>query len=82
MDLIAGVEQAIRKCGDLQPDRAERARAAVANVIRTAKPPRPNTIREELEALKTLRIHKEITILPAENGMQHFSSTLRTRRRR
>ena len=39
-EIIAGVEQALRQCKDLDPEKAERARAAIANVIRQLKPRR------------------------------------------
>ena len=67
-EIIAGVEAALRKQPRLPPERAERARAAVANVLRKAKPPTPNMTKAEREAMTQLQRNKEITILCADKG--------------
>ena len=64
--LIVGVESALQKCED--QDKAERARATVATLIRKAKPPRPNLTRDEQHAINTIRSNKEVTILQADKG--------------
>ena len=60
----AGV--ALRQCKDVQ--KAEHARAAIASILRTAKPPVQNTSSEERRALRDLTRNEEITILSADKG--------------
>ena len=67
-DIIAGVEVALRRQHKLPDETAEHARAAVANIIRKAKPPQPNTTKEEREAMKRLQRDRNITILCADKG--------------
>ena len=65
-ELIAGAEQALR----YHPDNltAERARAAIANVIRRGKPPKSNVTKEERQALRDLEMNEEILISNADKG--------------
>lgn len=65
-DIIAGIEPAVRK----HPDdaTANYARAAVCNILRKARPPKPNTTSEERQALKNLRGNKSIIIVQADKG--------------
>ena len=64
---IAGVEGALRRQKKQPQERQERARAAVANILRTAKPPPTNLTKEERKGLKELR-DKPVTILCADKG--------------
>ena len=66
-EIIANVESTLRKC-TAEPERLERARAAIANTVRNAKPPKFNITAGEHEALRSLRTNKDITILPADKG--------------
>ena len=65
-EIIAGVEAALCECGD--SNRAERARATVASMLSTTKPPKSNIPVEERQALKSLKENKQITILPSDKG--------------
>ena len=62
----AGVETWLRKCKD--STRAERARATVAGVLRTARPPKQNSSSQEGEAINALRKNKDIIVLQADKG--------------
>ena len=64
--IIAGVEAGLRKCKD--STRAERARATVAGVLRTARPPKQNSSSQECEALDAPRKNKDIIVLQADKG--------------
>ena len=66
--IIAGVETALRRSVKLDPEVAESARAAVANVLRRAKLPQSNITKEERTALASLRANPKITILQADKG--------------
>ena len=66
-DIIAGVEVALRHQKKQPQERQERARAAVANLLRTAKPPPTNLTKEERKGMKELR-DKPVTILCADKG--------------
>ena len=66
-DIIAGVEVALRRQKKQPQERQERARAAVANILRTAKPPPSNLRKEERIGMKELR-DKPVTILCADKG--------------
>ena len=65
-EIIAGVEPALRKHRD--DAEADRARAAVSNILRKAKAPKPNTTKKERQALKDLRSNKDIVIVQADKG--------------
>ena len=67
-DIITGVETAIRQCKSINVETAERTRAAVANVIRHAKPPAQNIRKKEAHAISTLRKNNAIVILQADKG--------------
>ena len=66
-DIIAGVEVALRRQKKQSQERQERARAAVANILRMAKPPPSNLTEEERIGMKELR-DKPVTILCADKG--------------
>ena len=66
-DIIGGVEVALRRQKKQPQERQERARAAVANILRTAKPPPTNLTKEERKGMKKLR-DKPVTILCADKG--------------
>ena len=66
VEVIAAIEPTLREEAD--QTRAERARAAVASILRTAKVPRPNTSAKERRALVALQRNKNITILQADKG--------------
>ena len=67
-EIIASVEAALRKHRNLQPERAEVARAAIANVLHHAKPPQPNRTKSEHAAMRDLQTNKDITILQADKA--------------
>ena len=64
--IVAAVESALQNCKDKQ--RAERARATVASILTTAKPPKSNTSKEERDAMNDLQKNEKIIILPADKG--------------
>ena len=64
--IVAGVEAALRKCNNEK--RAEKARATIASVLATAKPPAHNTTKKERDALHSLSNDEDIVILPADKG--------------
>ena len=65
-ELITGCELALRD----HPNQAaaENARAAIANIIRKAKPPKSNISRTEQVALRELKNNEEIIIARADKG--------------
>ena len=65
-DIIVGVESALRNCNDRE--QAERARAAIAGILKRAQPPASNITTDERSAMASLRANKEIVILPADKG--------------
>ena len=65
-NIVAGVEAALRKCNDERE--AERARSAIANILRSAKPPKSTTTAKEHKAFRNLMDNECITILPADKG--------------
>ena len=66
IEVIAAIEPTLRDEEDQV--RAERARAAIAGILRNAKPPRPNITREERQALTDLRKNDDIKIVQADKG--------------
>ena len=64
--IIAGVEAGLQKWED--STRAKRARATVAGVLRTARPPKQNSSSQKREALDALRKNKDIIVLQADKG--------------
>ena len=67
-EFIAGVEAAIQQHKRLEPEKAERTRAAIAIALDKAKIPPPNTTTEERKALKRLNQNKNVTVLCADKG--------------
>ena len=65
---IASVETAIWCNRGINEETAERARAAIASVIRCANPPKPNLQKSETRALSALRKNESITIVQADKG--------------
>ena len=66
MEIVAQVEDALsRSC---EPAEADRARAAVANAIKYAKPPKSNIRKEEWAAVSNLKRDSSIVILEADKG--------------
>ena len=63
-ETIAGVEPALRTHHD--DAKTDRARAAICNILRKAKPPRENTTKGERQALKNLQGNKDIVIVQAD----------------
>ena len=66
IEIIAAIEPTLRE--EENQERAERARAAIAGILRTAKPPPPNTTSEERQAMTELRKNDKITVLQADKG--------------
>ena len=66
IDIISGIEPTVES----HPDQAgaNRARAAINNILRRAKPPRPNITRAERTAINQLRANKDIVIIKADKG--------------
>ena len=67
-NLITGVESAIRGYKTINDEEAEKTRAAVASVIRHAKPPKLDMPKGEIDALTELRNNEEVVILQADKG--------------
>ena len=68
-EIIAGVETALAQQHRIPPERKETVRAAIANVLRSAKPPSAaNVTPAERDALRKLETNADITILPADKG--------------
>ena len=65
-EFVVKVEAALSD--HVQPERAERDRAAVSSVLRSAKRPKANVSKEERKALSTLRKDKNIVVLEADKG--------------
>ena len=68
MDIVAKVEGAISCAYHVEKEEAERARAAVANVIKHTKLPKANIRKEEWEAVSNLEKDKNIIVLEADKG--------------
>ncbi|XP_071438575.1 uncharacterized protein [Hetaerina americana] len=64
-NIIIGVEDAVRK---LPKHLANEIREDVSQILRKAKPPRPNITAAERKALEKLRDNKELLVLPADKG--------------
>ena len=67
-EIIAGVETALRACKQINEEQAERARGAIAAVIRNAKPPEQNISPEDRLAISSLNQNEDIVVLPADKG--------------
>ena len=65
-EIIVGVEAALRKCKE--EDKADRARATIAGILKRAPRPIPNVTPDERAAVTSLRKNTDITILPADKG--------------
>ena len=59
-ELITGTERALRFHSDANV--AESTRAAIANIIRKAKPPKSNITKQERPALRDLHENEDIVI--------------------
>ena len=66
MDIVAKIEEAFSTHEN--KGRAETARAALANVIRNAKPPTSNVRKSEWKAVANLREDVSIVVLEADKG--------------
>ena len=66
-DIIAGVEQALRRCTNMEA--AEHARRLIASAMREYKPQQTNTTAEERRPIRTLKKDKDVTILAADKGI-------------
>ena len=64
--IVAGVEQGLKKLRDL--DLAMDIRARVAGVLMKAQPPTNNISRDESKAIKELKQDKDIIILKDDKG--------------
>ncbi|XP_071439029.1 uncharacterized protein [Hetaerina americana] len=65
LDILGGVEQAIRK---LTQEAAEEVRSEVALALKRSSLPKPNITKDEKKALVALRRNPDIVILPADKG--------------
>ena len=65
-EVVAKVETVLRD--KVEPEKAERARAAVSSVLKTVKKPKMNVSKEEWKAVSTLRNDSTIVILEAYKG--------------
>ena len=79
IEVIAAIEPTLRDEEDQV--RAERARAAIAGILRNAKPPRPNITREERQALTDLRKNDDIKINRTSGQRERHSGHERVRLR-
>ena len=68
MDIVAKAEGAPSCADHVEKGEAERARAAVANVIKHTKLPKANIRKEEWAALSNLERDKTILVLEADKG--------------
>ena len=64
-DFIVATESA---CQKLPAEQRPALRAAMAGVLHSAKPPKPNISKEKKQALAVLAKEKDILILPADKG--------------
>ena len=65
-DIICAAEVDLKKVRD--PIEANVARAKIASILRSSKPPKDNLTKEERIGLKSLQVRDDIKIFPADKG--------------
>ena len=68
MDIISGVELGLSQANFANKCLIDSARSKVVEILKRAKPPKPNLSKAEMRAMEELKQYDDIVILNADKG--------------